>query len=182
MNEQELRELETLLMSTESLSGTDSILAILAWVWIALNIFIVVSFLLKAWGLWNINKKLGVTHPWLSWIPVVNIYMYYTAWGTSFVKYFVYPVIAYILGFILAFVTFWITAIAAVIYLIYCLIHVLHNISKATWRWAWTTVWLIFVPFIMLPIIGYKLHGWPNPDVEAIKPKAPSSVNENDEL
>lgn len=108
--------------------------------------------------------------------------MYYTAGNTSFVKYFVYPVIAYIIWLVLAVFTFWFSAIAAMIYLLYCIIHMLHNISKRTWRWAWSTVGLIFVPFIMLPVIWHKLTSGPHPDVEAIKPKTPesptSSVNE----
>lgn len=34
---------------------------------------------------------------------------------------------------------------------------VLHWISKRTNRWLWTTVWLFYIPYIMFPIVAYKL-------------------------
>jgi hypothetical protein len=34
---------------------------------------------------------------------------------------------------------------------------ILHWISKRTNRWFWTTLWLFYIPFIMFPIIAYKL-------------------------
>lgn len=42
----------------------------------------------------------------------------------------------------------------------------LHWISKRTWRWAWTTLWFIFVPFIMFPVVWSKLEdkSWINSD------------------
>lgn len=34
---------------------------------------------------------------------------------------------------------------------------ILQALSKRTNRWAWTTLWLYLVPFIMFPVVAYKL-------------------------
>lgn len=117
----------------------------------------IVAFLLSAWWLFMINKKLWEKHPWLSFIPVINIWSYFTAWKVSFLKYFVYPILWIIAWVIISFFTHWIVIVVAYIYFIYCMIVIMHSISKRTGRWVWTTIWFIFIPFIMLPIVGHKL-------------------------
>ena len=114
---------------------------ILAWVGIAMNIFIVVAFLLKAWGLYNINKKLWEDYPWLAWIPVIQIYSFVKAAWKNWIW-----ILWLILGLI-AFVIPWIIILA-----ILC-----NGIAKRTGRWFWSALWIFFFSSIMLPIIGYKL-------------------------
>jgi len=70
------------------------------------NLWSVITFLLCAWGLYMINKKLGEKYPWLAFIPVVQYYTYYTAGDTSFRTYFIYPLLILILSLILAPFTF----------------------------------------------------------------------------
>lgn len=101
----------------------------------------IVFYLLTAWWLYLINKKLGIKYPWLSWVPILQIYSYVKASGKSF---------WWILWIILGFIALIIPGV--IIYIIF-----LHWISKRTWRWWWTTTGLFFVPFIMFPVVWYKL-------------------------
>ena len=45
------------------------------------NIFSIISFVLQAWGLYMINKKLGEKYAWLSWVPILNFYSFVKASG-----------------------------------------------------------------------------------------------------
>lgn len=136
----------------------------LNWLLAAFSIFIntfgLIVFFLKAWGLYMINTKLWEEHAWLSWVPVVNIYMWSKAANKSFVSYVVYPILAIFIGGILVMFTFWISLLIAIIYFIWAWIQICSGISKRTWRWGWTTAWLFLIPGIMLPVIGYKLSAW----------------------
>lgn len=125
--------------------------------WIGLNIFQIVTFLLTAWGLFMISKKLWEKHSWLSFVPILQLYNYFAVSKRSVAQTLVYPIIALIIWGILAIFTFWISLIIAVIYLLVMVIKLYHAISVRCWRWAWTTVWFLFVPFIMFPIVWKKL-------------------------
>ena len=114
-----------------------------AYIWVASIIIQLIVHLLTAWWLWNINKKLWEPHAWISWIPVINIY--------SFVRAAWYPNI-WILWLILWSIAIVIPFIWIIIFL-FLLIKVLHWISKRCWRWAWTTIWFLFISFIMFPIV-----------------------------
>ncbi|QFR39298.1 hypothetical protein A9Q91_03615 [Candidatus Gracilibacteria bacterium 28_42_T64] len=118
------------------------IMSRLGTVWLILNILFLSAFLLKAWGLYNINKNLGEPYPWLAWIPVFQIYSFVKAAGKDAI---------WILWLILGFIALIIPGI--VITVILC-----HEISKRTGRGAWSTLGIFFIPAIMLPIIGYKLE------------------------
>lgn len=144
----------------------DWYLQTMAMVGLWANIFSVIAFALSAWGLYMINKKLGENHPWLAFIPIVQVWTYFTAAQKSFLTYFIYPFIALIVGLLVWVFTFWISIFVWVGYFLYCWIVVVHSISKRTWRWAWSTVWMIFVWFIMLPVIGYKLQEWDSQKTE----------------
>lgn len=131
-------------IASSSIMMNEWIMSALIWFWIFMNIIFVVSFLLKAWWLWNINKKTWESYPWLAWIPVIQIYAFVKAsWKDTI----------WILWLILWFLFFMIPWI--VIYIMLC-----NWISKRTNRWIWSTIWIIFIPWIMLPIIWYKLKDW----------------------
>lgn len=133
--------------------------------WTILNIIFLASFLLKAWWLYNINTKLGEPYPWLAWVPVIQVY--------SFVKAAWKPPI-WILWLILGFIVFIIPGI--IITIILC-----HEISKRTWRWGWSTLWIFFVPAIMFPVIGYKLKMSKKDIVKSKEEKSPSIQTEKTE-
>lgn len=46
-----------------------------------------------------------------------------------------------------------------------------HWISKRCGRGAWTTVWFIFIPYIMFPVVGYKLKDQSNQHTETPEKK-----------
>ena len=107
------------------------------------HIFWVIFFLLEAWWLYMINKKLCEKYAWLSWLPIVNMYSTIKAsWKDAI---WILWVILWFIALIIPWVILWII--------------VLHWISKRTGRTGWTTLGLVFVPFIMLPVIGHKLKG-----------------------
>ncbi len=75
---------EYLLDGTTVPTGVEDITAEALMPWLAgasvgSNVLMIVFFILKAWGLYNINKKLGEDHPWLAWIPVVQVYSFVKA-------------------------------------------------------------------------------------------------------
>ena len=116
--------------------------AIIAWIGITTNILGIIFYLLKAWGLFNINTKLWEKHPWLAWVPVINIYSFVKAAWKDWIW-----ILWLILGYI-AFIIPWIVITA-----ILC-----SWIAKRTWRGFWSALWVFFIPAIMLPIIWYKLE------------------------
>lgn len=122
-----------------------------------LSIFWIAFYFLQAWGLYMINTKLWEKHAWVSFVPVVQIYNYFTASRKPFIEYLVYPILAIIVGFMLSLFTFGLSLIIAYIYALVMWIKLLYAISLRTNRWVWTTVGFIFVPFIMYPVVWYKL-------------------------
>jgi len=132
----------------EEMFGTASVI---------INILSVIMYFWTAYWLYLINKKLGEKYAWLSFVPIAQFYNYFSASQKSFLHYFVLPIIWLIVWFILWFFTFWISIIAAYIYFIVMWIKLLHAISLRTWNGAWTTVWFLFVSFIMFPIVWTKM-------------------------
>lgn len=122
------------------------------------NIFQILFYLLSAWWLYLINKKFWEKHSWLSFVPILQLYSYTTAWQKPLKEYVIYPIIWLIIWSILWIFTFWITMIVAVIYMLVMIIKLYHAISLRCGRWTWTTVWFLFVPFIMFPVVGTKLE------------------------
>ena len=103
---------------------------------------------LTGWGLWKINQKLKEPHPWLSWVPILNIYSYVRAsWKPNI----------WILWLILWTIAIIIPILWIILFL-YLYFTVLNWISKRTWNWVWTTIWLFFLPFIFLPLIGHQFN------------------------
>lgn len=121
------------------------------------RIFQIIFYLLSAWWLYNINKKFWEKYAWLSFVPILQLYSYTTAWQKPIKQYIIYPLIWLIVWTILWIVTFWITIIIAIIYMLVMIIKLYHAISLRCGRWAWTTIWLLLIPFIMFPIVWYKL-------------------------
>ena len=140
-----------------------------------LNIFGIFAFILSAYGLFLINKKLGEKHAWLSFVPLLQIYNYFTASKKSVLHYLVLPIVAVIVGGILAIPTFGISAVVAYVYALVMWIILLHAISKRCGRWAWTTVGLIFIPFIMLPVVWVKLN-------KTLKAKVQDTVEKTEDI
>lgn len=139
------------------------------------NLVSIIFFLASAYGLYLINKKLWEKHPWLSFVPLLQIYNYFTASKKSFLHYFVFPVIAIILWSLLAFFTFAISLIVAYVYMMIMWILLLHAISQRCGRWAWTTVGFVFIPFIMFPVVGVKLD-------ETLKAKAKDITEKTEDI
>jgi len=121
------------------------------------NVFSLLSFLLIWYGLYQINKKLWNENSWLSFIPVIQIYMYFKAGNNSFLSYLLYPILFLLISFVLAIPTFWLSVLIAILYLVYCIVKNLHSISKNTGHWALMTLWIIFFPYIVLPYIWYTM-------------------------
>ena len=118
-----------------------------------INLFSIFAYILSAYGLFLINKKLGEKHAWLSFVPLLQIYNYFTASKKSVLHYLVLPIVAIIVGSALMLPTFGISLAIAYIYALVMWIILLHAISKRCGRGAWTTVGFIFVPFIMMPVV-----------------------------
>lgn len=102
--------------------------------------FIVAQILFYLWQaiwLYLINKKLWEAHAWLAFVPIVNIYSFVVAWWKK-------PIwILWLILWIFLLLIPWL-----IIAIIICA-----GISKRTWWWFFRTLWIIFLPFIVLPII-----------------------------
>lgn len=139
------------------------------------------------WWLYTINKKLGEKNPWLSffpilqyysiikaawkslwwllWIPLIWLWVYIIIiiiwWILVALSYYSWDVDYFIDLFYNKTSTFIILAFILYFFLILSLntgyIIVLHWISKRTNRWLWTTIWFFFIPYIMFPVVAYKL-------------------------
>jgi len=125
---------------------------------VIINILSILLYFWTAFWLYLINKKLGEKYAWLSFVPIIQFYNYFSASQKSFLHYFVFPILALIVWIILSVFTFWISIIAAYIYFIVMWVKLLHAISIRTWNGAWTTLWFVFVSFIMFPIVWLKMN------------------------
>ena len=83
----------------------------LAAVWMAVNGLSLIMYLTVAIGLYLINKKLWEKYPWVSFIPVVQIYSYFSASKKSWLHYLVFPILAIVVWAFLAIFTFGISLI-----------------------------------------------------------------------
>lgn len=119
----------------------DSVMMVLGWLWLTFFIIQLAIYLLQSWWLYMINKKFKEPNPWISWIPMINLYSFVkAAWKPwIWVLWLILGLIIFIIPWLIISIILW------------------HNISKRTWRWIWTTIWLILIPFIMLPIVWYNL-------------------------
>lgn len=138
-------------------------------------------FLLTAFWLYNINKKLWEKHSWLSWIPIINIYSYFKASWLSIwkaIKYYIIIIISILLIVLIYliilfkmqseiliilmmlsfFIVIWVIIIIPLMALSIINKVFLYFIAKRLWKNTITTIWIIVIPFIMLPIIWYKLE------------------------
>lgn len=128
------------------------------WFWILITIvyfiFIIIPYFTKAYWLYLLNKKLGEKHAWLSFVPILQIYNYFTASKKSALYYLVLPIIAMIIWFILtSFTSLKISMFISLIYFTIMWVKLLHAISKRTWRSWWTTLWFLLVGFVMFPAV-----------------------------
>lgn len=141
--------------------------------WIIINILWIILYFFWAYWLYLINTKLWEKHAWLSFVPLINIYNYFTASKKPVKEYLVYPILAVIVWIALSVFTFWLSAIIAIIYFLVMWIKLLHAISLRTGRWAWTTVWLLFINAIMLFVVWIKMKDtniWENNMTESENP------------
>ena len=123
---------------------------------IIINILSLIAYLLQAWWLYLINKKLWEEYPWIAFIPVIQIYSFVKAAGKE-------PIwILWIILWTLLFVIPW---------LIICIM-LTHEISKRCWRWAWTTILFILFPYIMFPIVWNSM-----PDLSSQKLNTASNLD-----
>ena len=154
-------------MPIEAMTSVDAMMPMIAGAGVVANVITIVFFLLKAWGLYNINKKLGEPYPWLSWIPVIQMYSFVKAGGKNGM---------WVLWIILGYIFFIIPGLILSII-------VMHETSKRTGRGVWTTLGFIFIGFIMYPVVGHKLQAAPaNNDADMIKPTIPNTENNSDEF
>lgn len=130
----------------------------LAWLWFAMDWISILIYLATAIWLFLINKKLWEKYPWVSFLPIINVYSYFSASKKSWLHYLILPIIAVAVWTILFIPTFGISFVIATIYAMIMWIRLLHAISIRTGRWVWTTIWFIFIPFIMYPVVGYKME------------------------
>ncbi len=179
MNEEQLNELMQEVESNTSWANIDytqietqaqsidpAMMDILAWVGVAINGLSIIFYLAIAIWLFLINKKLWEKYPWVAFIPLVNIYSYFSASKKSWLHYLILPIIAIIIWMLLSIVTFGISILIASIYAFVMWVKLVHAISVRTGRWVGTTIWFIFVPFIMYPIVGFQMEDKSNNNQE----------------
>jgi hypothetical protein len=131
----------------------------------------VIFYLLMFYSLYKINKKLWEKHAWLSFVPLLQYYSFASAAWKSLLYYIILPFLAYIVSFILMMILmfngslliWWWLVILSYIYMIVMWIRLNHGISKRCNRTWLTTLWLVFIPFIMLPVIAYTLENKSSP-------------------
>ncbi|MDD3793960.1 MAG: hypothetical protein PHI37_04050 [Candidatus Gracilibacteria bacterium] len=153
-----------------------------------INILSILFYISGAYGLYLINKKLGEKYAWLSFVPIAQIYNYFTASQKSFVKYLLIPFIIMIVGIILGgVISGLLTPIlgviimaASYIYFFVMWIKVLHAISIRTGNGAWTTVGFLFVSFIMFPIVGMKMKDQSNNETFSTENNPPVLTNKSE--
>lgn len=129
---------------------------------IGIQILDIALYLLTAYWLFSINKKLWEKYAWLAFIPLANIYSFMKAswkpmiWILWIVLLYVW-VIASTALMVFVWPIIWIVTLAIFITIIVMVVKILHWISVRCWRWAWTTVGFMFISFIMLPYVWYKM-------------------------
>jgi len=139
---------------------------IFQYIWMAMNIFSIIAILLTWYGIYTLAKKMNIKNAWIWWIPLLQLYTLVKIAWLNFFKDLLLPFIVYIVSFFLWWLLAFFGSIAWIIwmlwiflsfvYFLFKYIRVLSSISKRTWRWGWTTLWLFFVSFIMFPIVATK--------------------------
>lgn len=170
-----------------SMGGIDPNMMFSPWVawmiwtaWTVINIISIIMYFWTAYWLYLINSKLGEKYAWLSFVPIAQYYNYFSASQKSVKNYLVYPILAIILWVILSIFTFWLTAIIAIIYFLVMWIKLLHAISLRTWNWAWTTVWFLFISFIMFPIVWTKMKDNSEKEIFVTENEIPVLTNKSE--
>lgn len=146
----------------------DSWLAsIIVLIIIFLYIFSFIAYILQSTWLFLINKKLWEKLPWLAFIPVIQIYSFFTASKKSVLHYGVLPILSlFVAAFLMwilsilwkTWLIIWsILLILSYIYLLVQLIRIIHGISVRCGRWVWTTLLFIFFPYIMYLYVWIKM-------------------------
>ncbi len=139
-------------------------------------VFTLLFFLLTNFWLYKINKKWGEKHAWLSWIPLLNIYSFCTAWKKP-LSYLLVPTILVLLSQIIVpvimffFMTslvsspetamifssvIWVLSLIIMIFVLIRWARATVAISQRTWHGQLMAVWMFFLPFIFYPIVGIK--------------------------
>ena len=158
--------LNTSTLAPENILIAENMIAEMQVMFLSIAVMLIV-YLLMFYSLYKINKKLWEKHAWLSFIPLAQYYSFASAAGKSLLYYIILPFISYIISFVLM-ISFiftsstwtlisWGLMLLSYIYMIIMWIRLNHWISKRCGRGGWTTLWLVVIPFIMLPIVAYKL-------------------------
>ena len=136
----------------------------------ALNIFMLISFIWMGYGLYVLAKKMNIKNAWMGWVPLLQFYTMTQVAGVSFKKHVLYPILIIlaiaILGGVIVVIwkvifvpIIWIASLIAYIYYLVRFIQILSATSKRTGRGGWTTAGLFFIPFIMYPVVASKFKG-----------------------
>lgn len=111
----------------------------------------VAFYVLIAYSLFTLAKKLGEQYTWMAWVPVLNIVLMLRMANMSL---------------------WWLLGFFVPLFNIYVYVKVFHNgISKRTWHGGWWTVWLVFLGFIFLPMTAFQYQSstsWTNPTAPTV--------------
>ena len=132
--------------------------------WIFYFISLLVIYLTISYGLFFISKSLWIKNNWISWIPLWQFYIILKCSWKS-LRWILYAVFIFIIvsfqhklfGFLNWELFSFIFSFSIRIFYISFII-IIHDISLKIWRWLWTTVWFLVVPFLMCPYIWYKIN------------------------
>jgi len=95
-------------------------------------------YVLFAYSLFTLAKKLGEQYAWMAWVPVLNIVLIFRMAKMSL---------------------WWIVGLFVPFFNIYVIVKAMHNgISKRTGHGGWWTTGLFFLGFIFLPITAFTYN------------------------
>ena len=95
-------------------------------------------YILYAYSLFTLAKKLGEQYTWMAWVPILNVVLMIRMAKMS---------LWWILGLIVPFLN------------IYVMVKMFHNgISKRTGHGGWWTAGLVLLGFIFLPITAFTYN------------------------
>ena len=130
---------------------------------------VVILYISISVGLYMLNKKLWIVNPWLAWVPLWQFYsIVKCSWRSLWWIFLIFFMLLsysfqwYFFSYLYYEMHFWwiiynILSIASTIAWIAYII-IMYDISKRVWKWIWTSIWFILIPFIMFPLVGYKLN------------------------
>lgn len=97
-------------------------------------------YVLTSWGLYKVAKKLNEPHPWMAWVPYLNIYtIVKVGWKPwIWVLYFIIWLLLFLIpGLIIMFI-------------------VALGLARRFGRWVGTAILTFLFPFIMYPYLGTR--------------------------